>query len=89
MFRAIDVLEPDFIRQPLANIWQLIKPLYAMDKDRGLRALMPLAECDPAGCSTLLQPAPTHRFVSGKARTINTTAVGSNARLLELGSAER
>lgn len=46
------------------------------------------SECDPAGCSTLLQPDHIHRFVTEKTRTINTTAVGGNATLLELGSAE-
>lgn len=48
-----------------------------------------VAESDPAGCSTLLQPDHIHRFVTEKTRTNNTTAVGGNATLLELGSAER
>jgi len=44
-----------------------------------------VAETDPEGCSTLLQPDHIHRFVTEKTRTINTTAVGGNATLLELG----
>ncbi|MBV1787418.1 bifunctional proline dehydrogenase/L-glutamate gamma-semialdehyde dehydrogenase PutA [Marinobacterium sp. D7] len=44
MFKAIDVLDPGFIRQPLTQIWQLISPLYAADEDRVLRELMALAE---------------------------------------------
>jgi delta 1-pyrroline-5-carboxylate dehydrogenase len=42
-------------------------------------------EIDPVGCTTLLQPDHMHRFVTEKTRTINTTAVGGNATLLELG----
>ncbi|GGB98523.1 1-pyrroline-5-carboxylate dehydrogenase [Marinobacterium zhoushanense] len=45
-----------------------------------------VAETDAEGCSTLLQPDHMHRFVTEKTRTINTTAVGGNATLLELGS---
>ncbi len=44
------------------------------------------AETDPDGCTTLLQPDHLHRFLTEKTRTINTTAVGGNATLLELGS---
>ena len=44
MFRASDALEPGFIKQPLAEIWKLISPLYAANEDSVLRELMPLAE---------------------------------------------
>lgn len=44
MFKAINALEPDFIRQPLAELWELISPLYAANEDHVLRELMPLAE---------------------------------------------
>ncbi|MBR9885576.1 MAG: delta 1-pyrroline-5-carboxylate dehydrogenase [Oceanospirillales bacterium] len=43
-------------------------------------------ETDAVRCTTLLQPDHLHRFVTEKTRTINTTAVGGNATLLELGS---
>ncbi|MBR9885881.1 MAG: bifunctional proline dehydrogenase/L-glutamate gamma-semialdehyde dehydrogenase PutA, partial [Oceanospirillales bacterium] len=44
MFKAIDTLEPGYIRQPLDLLWQQISPLYAADEDQVLRELMPLAE---------------------------------------------
>ena len=43
------------------------------------------AETDPQDCTTLLQPDHLYRFTTEKTRTINTTAVGGNATLLELG----
>lgn len=43
------------------------------------------AEIDPEGCTRLQQPDHLYRFVTEKTLTINTTAVGGNATLLELG----
>jgi len=45
-----------------------------------------VAETDPVQCTALLQPDHLSRFVTERTRTINTTAVGGNATLLELGS---
>lgn len=36
MFKAIDVLDPAFIEQPLTALWQHISPLYAADEDQVL-----------------------------------------------------
>lgn len=47
-----------------------------------------VAETDSEHCSHLLQPDHLLRFVNERTRTINTTAVGGNATLLELGSTE-
>lgn len=47
-----------------------------------------IAETDAEHCSNLLQPDHLLRFVTERTRTINTTAVGGNATLLELGSTE-
>jgi len=47
-----------------------------------------VAETDSEHCSHLLQPDHLLRFVTERTRTINTTAVGGNATLLELGSTE-
>jgi delta 1-pyrroline-5-carboxylate dehydrogenase len=47
-----------------------------------------VAETDPQACTHLLQPDHLLRFVTERTRTINTTAVGGNATLLELGSTE-
>ena len=44
MFKATDVLDPTFIEQPLAALWQQISPLYSADEDQVLRGLMPLAQ---------------------------------------------
>lgn len=44
MFKANDVLDPAFIEQPLAALWQHISPLYSADEDQVLRGLMPLAQ---------------------------------------------
>lgn len=53
--------------------------------NRGGLLVQLAAETDPQGCTTLLQRDHLHRFVTEKTRTINTTAVGGNATLLELG----
>jgi len=45
-----------------------------------------IPETDPVGCTHLLQPDHMLRFVTEKTRSINTTAVGGNATLLELGN---
>src|SRR5690554_8227227 len=44
MFKAIDVMQPEWIRQPLQRLWQQISPLYAIDEGQWLRELMPLAD---------------------------------------------
>lgn len=46
------------------------------------------SETDPDACTHLLQPDHLLRFINERTRTINTTAVGGNATLLELGSTE-
>ncbi|WP_370051889.1 bifunctional proline dehydrogenase/L-glutamate gamma-semialdehyde dehydrogenase PutA [Neptunomonas sp.] len=43
MFKAIDVLTPGFIDQPLSAIWSLISPLYSVDESTWLQELLPLA----------------------------------------------
>lgn len=48
MFKATEVLNPDFIDQPLTDLWQLISPLYAVDETRWLNELLPLALPDDA-----------------------------------------
>lgn len=45
-----------------------------------------IAETDIANCPELISPDFLLRLVTEKTRTINTTAVGGNATLLELGS---
>ncbi|WP_318411498.1 bifunctional proline dehydrogenase/L-glutamate gamma-semialdehyde dehydrogenase PutA [Photobacterium leiognathi] len=44
MFKAVDVLQPAFIEQPLDQLWSLISPLYAVDESTWLAQLLPLAE---------------------------------------------
>ncbi|GGO78344.1 bifunctional protein PutA [Marinobacterium nitratireducens] len=44
MFKATDVLNPDFVSRKPAEIWTEISPLYSIDEDRWLRELLPLAE---------------------------------------------
>ena len=41
---------------------------------------------DMEGLSEMLTPDYLHRFVTERVRTINTTAIGGNASLLELGT---
>ena len=43
MFKAKDVLKPEFIEQPLDKLWSLISPLYMVDESRWLEQLLPLA----------------------------------------------
>ncbi|MFD2176158.1 bifunctional proline dehydrogenase/L-glutamate gamma-semialdehyde dehydrogenase PutA [Veronia pacifica] len=43
MFKAIDVLAPAFIEQPLDQLWQNISPLYSVDESLWLKELLPLA----------------------------------------------
>ncbi|RXJ71891.1 bifunctional proline dehydrogenase/L-glutamate gamma-semialdehyde dehydrogenase [Veronia nyctiphanis] len=43
MFKAIDVLAPAFIEQPLETLWQNISPLYCVDESQWLKELLPLA----------------------------------------------
>nr|WP_067286033.1 bifunctional proline dehydrogenase/L-glutamate gamma-semialdehyde dehydrogenase PutA [Marinobacterium profundum] len=44
MFKAIDVLNPDFITRSSAALWAEISPLYAIDETRWLQELLPLAQ---------------------------------------------
>ncbi|PSV52953.1 bifunctional proline dehydrogenase/L-glutamate gamma-semialdehyde dehydrogenase PutA [Photobacterium sp. GB-3] len=44
MFKAVDVLHSSFIEKPLAQLWALISPLYAVDESEWLTQLLPLAE---------------------------------------------
>ncbi|WP_025653301.1 MULTISPECIES: 1-pyrroline-5-carboxylate dehydrogenase [Psychrobacter] len=45
-----------------------------------------IAVTDMEGMSEMLTPDYLHRFVTERVRTINTTAIGGNASLLELGT---
>lgn len=44
MFTATDVLNAEFIEQPLDDLWALISPLYMVDESQWLSQLIPLAE---------------------------------------------
>jgi len=44
MFKAIEVLQPNFIQKPLNELWQLISPLYKADEESWLKELLPLAK---------------------------------------------
>ena len=44
MFKAIEVLQPNFIQRPLNELWQLISPLYKADEEQWLKELLPLAK---------------------------------------------
>ncbi len=44
MFKAIEVLQPNFIERPLNELWQLISPLYKADEESWLKELLPLAK---------------------------------------------
>ncbi|PWI32600.1 bifunctional proline dehydrogenase/L-glutamate gamma-semialdehyde dehydrogenase [Vibrio albus] len=43
MFKAKDVLTPEFIGQPLDKLWPMISPLYMVDESELLSELLPLA----------------------------------------------
>ncbi|MBA5761396.1 bifunctional proline dehydrogenase/L-glutamate gamma-semialdehyde dehydrogenase PutA [Vibrio sp. 404] len=43
MFTATDVLNAEFIEQPLDELWALISPLYMVDESQWLEQLLPLA----------------------------------------------
>ncbi len=43
MFKAQETLQPAYLDQPLAELWQQISPLYAVDEASLLRSLLPLA----------------------------------------------
>ncbi|OLQ95560.1 bifunctional proline dehydrogenase/L-glutamate gamma-semialdehyde dehydrogenase [Vibrio ponticus] len=43
MFTATDVLNAEFIEQPLDKLWALISPLYMVDESQWLEQLLPLA----------------------------------------------
>ncbi len=45
-----------------------------------------IAVSDMEGLSEMLTPDYLHRFVTERVKTINTTAIGGNASLLELGT---
>ncbi len=44
MFKALDVLNPDFVTRTAAELWTEISPLYSIDEETWLRELLPLAE---------------------------------------------
>jgi RHH-type proline utilization regulon transcriptional repressor/proline dehydrogenase/delta 1-pyrroline-5-carboxylate dehydrogenase len=43
MFTATDVLNAEFVEQPLDKLWSLISPLYMVDESQWLEQLLPLA----------------------------------------------
>ncbi|SJL84351.1 bifunctional proline dehydrogenase/L-glutamate gamma-semialdehyde dehydrogenase PutA [Vibrio palustris] len=43
MFNAMDVLQPEYIDQPLETLWAEISPLYMVDESQWLQQLLPLA----------------------------------------------
>ncbi|KGY10075.1 bifunctional proline dehydrogenase/L-glutamate gamma-semialdehyde dehydrogenase PutA [Vibrio sinaloensis] len=43
MFTATDVLNTEFVEQPLEKLWSLISPLYMVDESQWLEQLLPLA----------------------------------------------
>ncbi|WP_391091719.1 bifunctional proline dehydrogenase/L-glutamate gamma-semialdehyde dehydrogenase PutA [Vibrio sp. NH-UV-68] len=43
MFTATDVLNAEFVEQPLNELWSLISPLYMVDESQWLNQLLPLA----------------------------------------------
>ncbi|MEH0667386.1 bifunctional proline dehydrogenase/L-glutamate gamma-semialdehyde dehydrogenase PutA [Vibrio scophthalmi] len=43
MFTATDVLNAEFVQQPLDKLWSLISPLYMVDESQWLEQLLPLA----------------------------------------------
>jgi len=44
MFTATDVLNAEFVEQPLSKLWSLISPLYMVDESQWLKQLLPLAQ---------------------------------------------
>lgn len=44
MFKAIEVLQPDFVNRPLNELWQQISPLYSVDEEQWLKEMLPLAQ---------------------------------------------
>lgn len=70
---------------PVCRLEELL-PLQRQLTRRAGHLVQLAAETDPLGCTTLLQPDHLYRFVTEKTRTINTTAIGGNAALIELGS---
>ncbi|XDZ51408.1 bifunctional proline dehydrogenase/L-glutamate gamma-semialdehyde dehydrogenase PutA [Neisseriaceae bacterium CLB008] len=55
MFHAIDVLRPDFLKQPLSDLWNEISPLYCVDEDSWLTELLPLATPTEAELAKITQ----------------------------------
>ncbi|MBP6117340.1 MAG: bifunctional proline dehydrogenase/L-glutamate gamma-semialdehyde dehydrogenase PutA [Neisseriaceae bacterium] len=55
MFHAIDVLRPDFLKQPLSALWDNISPLYCVDEDSWLTELLPLATPSDAELTKITQ----------------------------------
>ncbi|WP_194435842.1 bifunctional proline dehydrogenase/L-glutamate gamma-semialdehyde dehydrogenase PutA [Vibrio fluminensis] len=51
MFTATDVLNAEFIEQPLDKLWALISPLYMVDESQWLEQLLPLATPSDEGKS--------------------------------------
>ncbi len=59
MFHAIDVLRPDFLKQPLSTLWDSISPLYCVDEDSWLTELLPLATPSDAEIAKISQRTQT------------------------------
>ena len=57
MFKAIEVLQPNFIQRPLNELWQLISPLYNTDEETWLNELLPLAKPTDAELKTCTDAA--------------------------------
>ncbi|MEL0635259.1 bifunctional proline dehydrogenase/L-glutamate gamma-semialdehyde dehydrogenase PutA [Marinomonas sp. TI.3.20] len=57
MFKAIEVLQPNFIQRPLNELWQLISPLYNTDEETWLKELLPLAKPTDAALKTCTEAA--------------------------------
>ncbi|MBP6563616.1 MAG: bifunctional proline dehydrogenase/L-glutamate gamma-semialdehyde dehydrogenase PutA, partial [Neisseriaceae bacterium] len=55
MFHAMDVLRPDFLKQPLSDLWDTISPLYCVDEDSLLTDLLPLATPSDADMAKITQ----------------------------------
>ncbi len=54
MFTATDVLNAEFIEQPLDKLWSLISPLYMVDESQWLKQLLPLATATESEKSAIL-----------------------------------
>lgn len=72
----------------LAGTDQTAREINAILAERSGVIVQLIWESHPEECFNLLQPDYLLRFITERTRTINTTAVGGNATLLELGNAD-